>query len=140
MSTQTLTVNLPEHLYRQVARRAARVQSSLEDELIAVVAAALSTTVGVPTETLDAMAQLAYLHDDELWASARMTTAPAENERMQSLLFKRQSDGLTQAEQVEAERLLQHSDHIMLVRAQAMVLLRQRGHDVTALIQPIWPV
>ena len=139
MATQTLTVNLPENLYRQVAQRADRMHSSLEDEVVAVVAAALSATADVPTETLDALAQLAYLDDDELWAAAQMTVAPAENQRMQSLLFKRQSDGLTLAEQAEAEGLLQRSDHIMLVRAQAMALLRERGHTVTTLIQPSLP-
>jgi len=131
MSTQTLTVNLPDNLYRQVARRAERMHSSLEDELIAVVATALSTTAGVPAETLNALAQLAYLNDDELLAAAQMMIAPTENARMQSLLFKRQAEGLTIPEQAETEALLHRSDHIMLVRVQAMALLRERGHNVT---------
>lgn len=140
MSTQTLTVNLPDTLYRQVARRAARMHSSLEDELIAVVAAALSTTAELPANTLDAMAQLAYLNSAELWAAAQMKVAPAENERMQTLLFKRQRESLTQAEQTEAEQLLQRAEHVMLVRAQAIALLRERGQDVTNLIQPPLPM
>ncbi len=139
MPTQALTVNLPDNLYRQVAQRAERMHSSLEDELIAVVAAALSTTSDVPVETLDAMAQLVYLNDQELWAAARMVVAPVDNERMQSLLFKRQTDGLTSSEQDEAERLLQRAEHVMLVRAQAMALLRARGYDVSHLIQPRLP-
>lgn len=139
MPTQALTVNLPDNLYRQVAQRAERMHSSLEDELIAVVAAALSTTSDVPVETLDAMAQLVYLNDHELWAAARMVVAPVDNERMQSLLFKRQTDGLTSSEQDEAERLLQRAEHVMLVRAQAMALLRARGYDVSHLIQPRLP-
>ena len=139
MSTQTLTVNLPDNLYRQVVQHAERMHSSLEDELVAVVAAALSSTADVPIQTLDAMAQLAYLTDQELWTAAQMVVAPVDNERMQNLLWKRQAEGLTASEQAEAERLLQRSEHIMLVRAQAMALLRERGHDVTNLIQPPLP-
>lgn len=140
MPTQTLTVNLPDNLYRQVVKRAERMHSSLEDELVAVVAAALSSTADVPTLTLDAMAQLAYLTDQELRTAAQMLVASSDNERMQNLLLKRQVEGLTASEQAEAERLLQRADHVMLMRAQAMALLRERGHDVTNLIQPPLPV
>ena len=49
-----------------VAQHARRTHSSLEEELLAVLASALSTTAELPTETSDALAQLAYLTDEEL--------------------------------------------------------------------------
>ncbi len=95
--------------------------------------APLSTTVDAPDSRLDAMAQLVYLNDDELWAAAQMRVAPEDNERMQSLIFKRQAEGLTLSEQDEAKRLLERADHVMLVRAQATTLLGERGYDVANL-------
>jgi plasmid stability protein len=136
MLTQTITVNLPDSLYRQVAQRAERTHSSLEEELLAVLASALSNTEELPTETSDALAQLAYLNDEELWQAAQVSLSPEENMRMQTLLLKRQAEGLTRLEQEEAEQLLRHSEHIMLLRAQAMALLHERGHNVAQLLYP----
>jgi len=136
---QPITVNLPDDLYQQVARRAQRMQSSLEDELVAVVASALSADEALPATTLDALAQLAYLHDDELWQATQVMLSPDENTQMQYLLQKRQAEGLTQIEQAETQRLLQRYDYIMLVRAQAIALLHTRGHNVSTLLQPPLP-
>lgn len=136
---QTITVNLPDDLYQQVARRAQRMQSSLEDELVAVVASALSTDEVLPATTLDALAQLAYLHDDELWQATQVVLSSDENVQMQHLLHKRQAEGLTPIEQAETQRLLQRYDYIMLVRAQAMAILHTRGHNVSTLLQPPLP-
>jgi plasmid stability protein len=136
MLTQTITVNLPDSLYRQVAQRARRTHSSLEEELLAVLASALSTTAELPTETSDALAQLAYLTDEELWQAAQVILPPEESMQMQTLMFKRQSEGLTQAEQEEAEQLLRRSEHVMLLRAQALALLHERGHNVSHLLNP----
>jgi len=135
--TQAITINLPDHLYRQVAQRAQSMHSSLEEELVAVLAAALSTTEDLPPASLDAMAQLAYLNDEELWQTAQMTLVSEENTRMQELMLKRQSEGLSANEQDEAEKLLQRSEKVMLLRAQALALLHERGHDVSASIRSI---
>jgi hypothetical protein len=136
MLTQTVTVTLPEPLYRQAAQRAQRTHSSLEEELLVVLASALSTTDDLPTTASDPLAQLAYLTDDELWQAAQRHMLPEENARMQTLMLQRQSVGLTQTEQAEAEQLLRRSEQVMLLRAQAMTLLHERGYDVSHLIQP----
>lgn len=136
MLTQTITVNLPDSLYRQVVQRAKRTHSSLEEELLAVPASALSNTDELPSETNDALAQLAYLTGEELWQAAQVSLSYEEKMQMQTWLLKRQAEGLTQIEQEEAEQLLRHSEHIMLLRAQAMALLHERGRNVTQLLYP----
>jgi hypothetical protein len=55
---------------------------------------------------------------------------------MQRLMLKRQAEGLTQTEQNEAQQLLRRSEHVMLLHAQAMALLRARGYNVSRLMQP----
>ncbi len=133
MAIQSVTINLPEMLYRRVERRAKRVAASLEDELVAVVASGLSRSEDLPVQTLDALAQLDLMSDDELRRAAQLVVDPADNERMQLLLDKQESIGLSQGERQTAQQLLQHSDHVMLLRAKAAALLHKRGHDVTSL-------
>jgi plasmid stability protein len=136
MHMQTITLDLPNNLYQQAIQRAQRMHSSLEQELLAILASALAEPDELPAATVDAMAQLAYLDDTELWQVAQSPISTAESGRMQMLTLKRQAEGLTAEEQVEAERLLQRFDRHMLVRSQAIALLHARGHDVAKLLQP----
>ena len=54
-------------------------------------------------------------------------------ERMQRLVWKQQSEGLTVAEEDEAQQLQQHAQQVMLIRAEAAALLAERGFDVDSL-------
>ena len=105
MTLQTITVRLPDMLYRQVEHRAQRMRRSIEDELVAVVSTALPTADDLPHDTTDDLAQLSFLTDAELWQAAQTTLPPRDAERMQALMFKRQREGLTTAEEREAQRL-----------------------------------
>jgi plasmid stability protein len=133
MSSQVVMLKLPDDLYRQVEQRARQKQHSIEDELLSVVNNFLRVEE-IPEEIENAMAELSFLTDEELWQAAQTVLTQGENERMQELAFKHQSDGTTPAEQQEMERLLRRYDQIMLVRAQAVALLKQRGHDVSSLV------
>lgn len=134
MAVQHVTVRLPDKLYDQIKRRALRMQRSVEEEVAAVVAEAVPTQGDLPTDIGDELEQLSFLTDEELWRAAQSRLGASENQRMQALMLKRQRDGLSLREQSEAERLVQRSTRIMLVRAQAAVLLRDRGYDVSVLI------
>jgi len=136
MALETVTVRLPDVLYRKIEQRARRMQRSVEDELVAVVAEALPALEELPADISDELDQLTFLSDEELWEVARTALPPEDSERMQALLLKRQREGLTPEEQQEAERLLHHYDRIMLVRARAAVLLKERGHDISTLYDP----
>lgn len=133
MALHTVTLRLPDVLYRQVERRARRMRRSVEDELVDVVSTALPTMEDLPSDIADDLEQLAYLTDAELWQAA-CTTLPEQNaERMQALLLKRQRASLSAAEERELKRLAHRADHAMLVRAKAAVLLKARGHEIDSL-------
>ena len=134
MAVQNVTVRLPDKLYDQIKHRAQRMQRSVEEEVAAVVAEAVPTQDDLPVGISSELEQLAFLTDEELWRAAQSRLAASENQRMQALMLKRQRDGLSQREQSEAERLVQRSNRIMLVRAQAAVLLKDRGYEVSGLI------
>jgi plasmid stability protein len=135
MSTQTVTVNLPETLYEQVKQHARQTQRSIEDELIAMILAALPTIDDLPADLANAVKQLAFLTEDELWQAARTTLPVNDAKRMQELVEKRQREGLTADENTEIEQLAYRYDQTMLVRAKAVALLKERGQDISSLRQ-----
>ena len=54
-----------------------------------------------------------------------------QRERLEALHDKQQREGLTAEEQAEEQALLALYRETLLVRAQATVLLKQRGYDVS---------
>ena len=50
---QAVTVHLPDLLYRQVAKRAQRINVSLEDEFVRIVATTLLSNDDLPKVTID---------------------------------------------------------------------------------------
>lgn len=133
MTAQAVTLRLPDLLYRRLEQRAREKRRSLEEELMSVVSSALPTTEDLPADITDDMAQLAFLSDTELWQAARSTLPEHDTERMQTLLWKRQREELSAAEAREIARLGHRANRIMLVRAQAAVLLKGRGYDISGL-------
>ena len=134
MSVQSVTVDLPSALYRRIRRRAEQTHRSVEAELLDVVAAAVPVADELPADLNEALSPLALLDDASLWRAAR-TRLPAEAaEQMESLHLKRQREGLTEPEAQMLMGLVRQYERTMLVRAQAAVLLKQRGHDVSALL------
>jgi uncharacterized protein YnzC (UPF0291/DUF896 family) len=98
--------------------------------------AAVAPVIGTEPENLrTALAQMAYLNDAALWQAARTTMTAEQRERLETLHDKQQHEGLTPDEQVEEQALLSLYRETLLVRAQAAVLLKQRGYDVSEPLQ-----
>ena len=74
---------------------------------------------------------MTYLNDAALWQAARSTMRPEQRGRLEELHDKQQRSGLTGEEQEEEQALLSLYRDTLLVRAQATVLLKQRGYDVS---------
>jgi len=88
----------------------------------------------LPADLAEAISPLSLLDDESLWRAAR-TRLPAESAtQLESLHLKRQREGLTEAETQTLSGLVRQYERTMLVRAQAVALLKQRGHDVSHLI------
>ncbi len=128
MTYQSVTIHIPSTIYKQIAQRAKRKQRTLEDEVASVITNALPTYEDLSTEFTDSLDQLAFLNDVELWQAAK-TNLPAEaSAQMQRLITKQQQSGLTSREQNQAEKLVSQYQQTLLVRAQAALLLKERGH------------
>lgn len=128
---QSVTVHLPDTLYQRIRRRARERNRSVEDEVIKVVEQSVTTAAPSTAELLE---QLPHLADDDLWRAARLRVADDRAEHMQWLVWKQQGEGLTAAEEDEAQQLQQHAQQVMLIRAEAAALLAERGFDVAPLL------
>lgn len=136
MALQTVTVTLPKRIYQKVRQLAQDKNRSVEDELVAVVENALNedySWAGVPSDIADEVDQLRFLDDEHLLRAAKLTIAEEKSERMQVLSQKQRAERLTPAEQEEIDQLQHLAQRVMLVRAEAAVLLQDRGHNVTTL-------
>lgn len=124
---QTVTVHLTENVFQQIKRLAKARQHSVEDEVAAVVAAALPLA---DNDNEAQLAQLAFLSDEELEQAARTRLSEKERGRMETLSAKQRGQGLTATEQNEVDALLNRYDWLILLRAEATRLLKERGRDV----------
>ena len=135
MTIQTVTVHLPKSLYNQIRRRAEKSSRTVEKELLDVVASAMPASEVLPEDVTNALSDLELLDDDALWRAAR-SHLPAESvHEMEALHLKRQQHGLNDVEKQNLAALLQQYERSILVRAQAAMILKQRGHDVSSLIE-----
>jgi hypothetical protein len=131
MSVQTITLDLPDALYRQIQRAAKKAHRPVNDVLIEAVAAAAPVVGSTTSELRSALAQMAYLNDATLFQAARSTIPVEQRERLEMLQHEQQRRGLTAEEKAEEEALVALYRETILVRAQAAVLLKQRGYDVS---------
>ncbi len=139
MSIQSVTVKLPESVYQQIRRAARKAGRPLDDILVEAVAAAAPMMESPATPLRFALAQMSYLNDAVLWQAARATMPVKQRNRLDFLHDEQQRRSLTPEESSEEQALLTLYRETILVRAQATVLLKQRGYDVadTAQFEPL---
>lgn len=133
-TTQDITIKLPKLLYQKLKARAEQTQRSVEAEALDALVASVPVVDELSTDLEASLAQLALLDDEALWRAARTTFTADAARQLEDLHLKRQREGLTESEVQAAATLLQQYERTMLVRAQAAVLLKQRGHDVSTLL------
>lgn len=134
MTTQTVTLQIPEDLYARVRQRAERSQRSVEAEFINVLSEAVPGSDELPSGLAEAVASLEQLDDTGLWEVARGRLPDEISAELQDLHSKQQRAGLTGAERQRADELCFEYDRAMLVRARAAALLKERGHNVAGLL------
>ena len=133
-TTQDITISIPDVLYQKLKARAEQTQRSVEAEALDALTAAVPVVDDLSTDLEDSLAQLSLLDEAALWRAARTSFAADAAHQLEDLHLKRQRDGLTDHEAQAVAALLQQYERVMLVRAQAAALLKQRGQDVSSLL------
>jgi uncharacterized protein YnzC (UPF0291/DUF896 family) len=92
----------------------------------------------MPTDVASVISSLEIMPDDALRQTVRDSrlshTAAAH---LEELNHKRQREGLTTEEQHVAETLPRQYERALLVRAEALARLKERGQDITPLLESL---
>lgn len=91
----------------------------------------------LPDDLEAAIAPMTLLTDAELWQAGHVQLPDDVVAQLETLHFKRQNQGLTGDEAATAAALVRQYERTMLIRAQAAALLKERGHDVSALLRTV---
>ena len=85
-------------------------------------------------DLIEALEALEGLDDSELWRLAREAMSLEASQELEALHFKQQDEGLSPEEDATRAKLIHEYERVMLVRAKAAVLLKDRGHDISGIL------
>ncbi len=134
MAAHAVTLRLPSPLFDHFQTRAERAHRSLEAELLEAVAAVAADEEELSQDLAQAIGDLALLNDEELRQAVRNSLSDDARAQLEALNLKQQREELTPAERETLERLAHQYDQAMLLRAEAIRLLKERGHEVSKLL------
>jgi hypothetical protein len=134
MTTQRVTIELPDPIFRQLVRIAEATHQPLE----AIVAQSVMnnlppSTDNAPVELQSELLRMQNLSTEELLNIAQSQVEPEHHHRHTELLERNEAGLLTLEERQELAVLRQASDLLMLRKAYAWSLLRWRGQRIPAL-------
>lgn len=134
MTTQRVTIELPEPVFRQLARIAEATQQSVEALAAQSVVSNLPPSVdNASAEMQPELLKMQHLGIEELLAIANAKVEARQYERHVELLEKNQEGSLTPEERQELTDLRFAADRLMLRKAYAWSVLRWRGHRIPPL-------
>ena len=134
VTTQTLTLSLPETVVQYLREVAAATQQPLEQVARQSLEGNLPPPVSnAPPETQRELLALQTLPLADLKRVASSQIPPAQQARHLTLLEKNSDGALTLEEQGELMELRTQADRLMLTKAYAWAVLRWRGQAVPAL-------
>lgn len=136
MSNQSVIIDLPENIYNKYKQRAEQKQRSVEAEIVESIAKAVPTNDDeLSAELEDLVSQLAFLDDKALLRIARNNLSRKVAARIETLHFKRQSEGLADSENKELAELMKKFERWFVLRNEALGILIERGQDVSEFAQ-----
>ena len=127
MKQQSVLLQLPQELYERVRELAQGSHQPIEQILLD----SLSLVFGdLPPESELNPDTLQSLSDEQLWALVYRPLAWPQDARLRELTALSKLHPLSENEQAEMEALVGQVDRYVLLRSQALLLLKQRGYDV----------
>jgi len=129
--TIPVTVNLPGSLVNEIETTARQQQRTVSAIVREMVLQGWSTLPALPDEVEAELAAFTDLSDDVLWLLARSTLTKDEQEKLAELNRQSKQFPLTEEEEARREILLNAYNRVMVRRAQAALLLKARGYDLS---------
>lgn len=130
MSAHTVTLELPESLYRSARRVAEATRRPLADVVLDSLSHNLPPLDDLPADQVEELARLSSLEDGDLWREAQSTLSPEEQSDLEALLEAQGSDGLKANEQARLDALMDAYGRSLVRKSHAWLLLARRGYRV----------
>ncbi len=130
-----LTVELPKPVLDSLKRKARAGGRGVVDQLVETLATALDQKSQTPSELEASLDGMQFLTNQELVKATRPAAARKLTRELSTLRDIGRDRRLTKAERHRQQVLLDSLDSFILVRAQALVLLKRRGRDVSDLLR-----
>jgi hypothetical protein len=127
MHQHSVTLDFPEELYKRIREAAEENRMPLESMLLESIALMYGDSLADNDLSPEALEQLA---DDQLWAIVHRQLALPLDIRLRQLTALGKSGSLSNDEQAEMERLIAEVDRCVVLRSNALLLLKTRGYDV----------
>jgi len=117
MTYQTVTLQLPDTIYRSAWRTAKAVKRPVEEVLLTVLKSSLPSLEGLPYELAKELIELEALTNTQLRTIARSTMPQSKQRKLSGLLRKNQAGALTATERSRLDDLTAEAERLMLFRA-----------------------
>ena len=130
MSSQTVTLKLPEAIYRSARQMARATRRPLEEVLEASIERSLPPLDDVPPAEANELAALAMLDDGALWGEARKELPAEQQKELEALLERQEAGELTEDEHEHLQALMDAFGRLTVRKAHAWLLLARRGYRV----------
>ncbi len=123
-----ITLQLTESLLQQIKRRAAQAGTDVDLEIAKALEEAFpADEESLTPELASIMEALSLMEDQTLWSVASAKIPESVTDHMETLYTKRLAQGLSASEEDDLSRLEKMFEKNILVRAQAAMLLKERG-------------
>ena len=131
MISQSLTLQLPDHIYQRLQRVAQTTRQPMEVVAYQSLQGNLPPLIeDVPDEWRGDLIEFEQLDDEALWKIAQEQLLKTQWERHQELLQRNQDGVLTDDERGELTRLRTAADRFVFRKSYALALLKWRGHAI----------
>jgi len=131
MVTTSVTIDLPNPLVQQLESIAREQHRSVSDMVRERLLQTWPSLPSLPDDVEMELALFTGLSDDVLWLLARSTLVVSDREELANVNTLAQQRVLTELEQARQQVLLDAYDRVMVRRAQAALLLKLRGYDIS---------
>jgi len=125
MNQSLVELQIPPDIYKRAQQIAKDSNKSVESVLLD----GLNLLFGA-SDTHISIDELKNYSDQELWIVVNHRLTLIQDTRLRQLVELGKQGQLSTAEQTEMEQLLDLVDHQMLLRSEALLLLKQRGHHI----------
>lgn len=126
----SVTLQLPESLYKRAQRDAMLLNRSIEDLLASMLNSAFPAVEETTTNLETEMASMAALSDAELWRVARSQMREEDEALLHELLDLKAEQKLSNDEARQLEELHHEAGRLLVLKSQAYALLHERGYSV----------